>query len=464
MFAVIYQIPARPGVGMIDVAGRPLVERQLQWLRAAGCERVALEVGTEPECGALARFLDENEALRADVSLVLSRRPLGPREIARRAGHSSGAPFIALPADVLGDGDLTLLFRAASSGGALALADPPPLPGVELEAGIVRLIGDRYEHPAVVEGAGWAARVGSPREAMAIGSAALLGRLPCEGGGHVWSIQVHASEVAPGIWLARGARVDPAAEIVAPVLIGPEAVIRAGARVGPDAFIGERAVIEADAWVVGSIVKAGTIVGEGLLLRSCVVSPMGVTELDNGTTAPLEDSLLIGGVRARAAASWASRLIALAALIVVAPAAALVVLARAAIGLPSVEARSAPRRGLERRWHEGVTGFWLADVAPRLFDVVRGTRVLVGVDPALPDAPGISAGLVNDAMEAPWGVINVERALVPEGGDLETRMRGRAWYAHAKSPGIDVGLLLRLAASFVFAPAGGALSKDEAER
>jgi hypothetical protein len=445
MFAVIYQVPVRPGAGMVRVAGRPLLERQLQWLRAAGCQRVAVEIGVDPESSALAAWLSEQEALSADVTLVLAPRPLGPRDVAIRAGFPVGAPFIAVPGDVLGDGDLTLLFRSANGGGSWAMTEPPEGATPPLEAGTVRLFGPRSEHPKIITGAGWTARVGTEREAMALGAAALLGKLPEAGGDHVWPIQIHASEVAPGIWVSRGAKVDPRATLVAPVIVGPGAIVRAGARVGPRAFIEERAVIEAGATVEDASVEAGTIVGEGLLLRSCVASPEGVTELSNGVTAPLEDSLLIGRRSKRVETKWPVRLLALAALAVLSPLLAVVYLARAALGRPSWRAVTAPRRRGAQVLYEGVTGIGLVDLAPRLFDVVRGARALVGVMPsAADDATGLSPGLVLDALEAPPGAIDVERALVPEGGDLETRLRGRAWYAQAKSPRVDMELLKRL--------------------
>jgi hypothetical protein len=445
MFAVIYQVPARPGAGMVRVAGRPLLERQLQWLRAAGCQRVAVEIGVDPESSALAAWLSEQEALGADVALVLAPRPLGPRDVAMRAGFPVGAPFIAVPSDVLGDGDLTLLFRSANPGGAWAMTEPPEGVDAPLESGTVRLMKPGGEHPKIITGAGWTARVGTVREAMALGGAALLGKLPEVGGDHVWPIQIHASEVAPGIWVSRGAKVDPNASLVAPVLVGPNAIVRAGARVGPRAFIEERAVIEAGATVEDASVEAGTIVGEGLLLRSCVASPEGVTELSNGMMAPLEDSLLIGRRSRRVEAMWPVRLLALSALLVFSPVIGAAYLARAAFGRRSWRAVTAPRRRGAQVLYEGMTGISVLDLAPRLFDVVRGARALVGVAPSsADDATGLSPGLVLDALSAPPGAIDVERALVPEDGDLETRMRGRAWYAQAKSPRVDMELLKRL--------------------
>lgn len=447
MFAVIYQVPGRSGVGMIQVAGRPLIERQLQWLRAAGCDRVALEIGGHTTSGDLARWVAEQEALGADVSVVLSPRPLGARQVAQRAGFPPGAPFLAIPSDLLGDGDLTLLFRAANGGGAWAITEPPSDLSHALESGTVRLLGPRSEHPRIADGAGWTARIGSVRDAMALGSAALLKKLPPHGGEHVWPVQIHASEIEPGIWVSRGARIDPSAKLIAPVLIGHDAVIRAGARVGPDAFIGERAVIEMGAAVSDATVEPGTIVGEGVELLSCVASPKRVTALDGGQSAPLEDSLLIAPRDQRMYACPAVRLLALVALAIVGPLALFVYLARAALRRPSWRTQLTLGKDGALRLHEGVTGIGFIDAVPRLWDVVRGRRSMVGMVTPPAAADGISAGLLLDAMSAPYGVLNVEPALVPDAGnDLATRLRGRAWYAHAKSLRVDFELVKRLMA------------------
>lgn len=444
MFAVIYQVTTRPGVGMLSVAGRPLIERQLQWLRAVGCQRVALEIGTDPESSELARWISEKEALAADVIMVLASHPLGAAEVAQRAGFPLGVPFLAVPADVIGDGDLTLLFRQANTSGAWALTEPPEGTPHPLEAGVVRLLGPRREHPKIVDGAGWTARVRTVREGMSLGSAALMKRLPAQGGVHAWGIQIHASEIEPGIWVARGASVDPGAKLKAPVLIGAEAIVRAGAQVGPDAFIGDRAVIEADAVVTDATVEPGTIVGEGVELRGCIASPLSVTELSGGTSAPLEDSLLIGHRDRRPGAPLGSRIAALALLFVLLLPASLVYLGRALFGLASWRSERLLDKEGPVRLRIGTTGVGVVDLVPRLFDVLRGTRALFGVASPATAADGISPGLLVDAMSAPYGAIDIEPALVPDGGDLEMRLRGRAWYAHAKSRSVDLTLLKSL--------------------
>jgi NDP-sugar pyrophosphorylase family protein len=429
---------------MLSIAGRPLIERQLQWLRAVGCHRVALEIGTDPESSELACWLSEKEALGADVAIVLASRPLGAAEVAQRAGFPPGVPYLAVPGDVIGDGDLTLLYRVANASGAWAMTSPPEGTPHPLESGVVRLIGARREHPKIVDGAGWTARVRTVREAMTLGSAALMKRLPEQGGPHAWCIQMHASEIEPGIWIARGATVDPGAKLTAPVLIGTDAIVRSGAQVGPDAFIGDRAVIEADAVVADATVEPGTIVGEGMELRGCVASPWSVTELAGGESASLEDSLLIGHRDRRPKAPLPSRAAALALLFVLLLPASFVYLARMLFGLSSWKSERFFSKHGPVRLRDGTTGIGFVDLVPRLFDVLHGFRSLLGVATPVSASDGISPGLLVDALSAPFGAIDIEPALVPEGGDLEVRLRGRAWYAHAKSRSVDLTLLKSL--------------------
>jgi NDP-sugar pyrophosphorylase family protein len=429
---------------MLSIAGRPLIERQLQWLRAVGCQRVALEIGTDPSSSELACWLSEKEALGADVTLVLASHPLGAAEVAQRAGFPPGVSYLAVPGDVIGDGDLTLLYRSANASGAWAMTNPPEGTPHPLESGVVRLLGPRREHPKIVDGAGWTARIKTVRDAMTLGSAALMKHLPEEGGPHAWCIQMHASEIEPGIWIARGATVDPGAKLTAPVLIGTDAIVRAGAQVGPDAFIGDRAVIEADAVVADATVEPGTIVGEGMELRGCVASPWSVTELSGGESASLEDSLLIGHRDRRPKAPLASRAAALALLFVLLLPASFVYLGRLLFGLSSWKSERLFSKHGPVRLRNGTTGIGFVDLVPRLFDVLHGCRSLLGVATPVTASDGISPGLLVDALSAPFGAIDIEPALVPEGGDLEVRLRGRAWYAHAKSRSVDLTLLKSL--------------------
>lgn len=73
--------------------------------------------------------------------------------------------------------------------------------------------------------------------------------------------RVRVSEIRPGIWVGRRARISPRATLVAPCWIGDQAYIGERAVVGRGAVIEDRAVVETGAQVLESYVAPDTFVG-----------------------------------------------------------------------------------------------------------------------------------------------------------------------------------------------------------
>jgi mannose-1-phosphate guanylyltransferase len=67
----------------------------------------------------------------------------------------------------------------------------------------------------------------------------------------------------PGVWVARGAHVDPGAALEAPVWVGEGARIEAGAEVGPEAVIGAACRVAAGARVARAVLWEGTVLAPG---------------------------------------------------------------------------------------------------------------------------------------------------------------------------------------------------------
>jgi len=291
MFAVIHPSSPVPSVGMLPVAGRPLVTRQLQWLRAAGCERVAVALGRD---GAeLRRWLSEHDALGRAVTLVDVGLPCDARAVARAAGFPADAPLLALPDDVLPFCDPARLFAAPGTASLLAaLAPPAALVGL-LSGGVIGVLAPDDDRPTTVRLLGEAVRIASLAEAMAVGFAALSHALPPLAGAGSAPFPVHAAEVAPGVWLARGAVIQRGAFIEAPVLLGPGAMVRAGARVGPRVCLGERAVVEAAVALRDALVQRGTIIGEELTAEHVVLGPSGIVDFRTGARLRVDDPLVL---------------------------------------------------------------------------------------------------------------------------------------------------------------------------
>ncbi|KYF57956.1 hypothetical protein BE08_15015, partial [Sorangium cellulosum] len=65
MYAIIARVAESPDAGLFSIAGRPLVSRQLQWLREIQCRRVAVQIGADAASMAVAAWLSEHDALGA---------------------------------------------------------------------------------------------------------------------------------------------------------------------------------------------------------------------------------------------------------------------------------------------------------------------------------------------------------------------------------------------------------------
>ena len=100
MCALIHEVEGHVGVGALDVAGRPLLVRQLQYLRDLGIEDVFVELAEGPDALERALLLLGSDPLTARVQVIPSASPLGVRELARRAGCAENELFLSLPASL----------------------------------------------------------------------------------------------------------------------------------------------------------------------------------------------------------------------------------------------------------------------------------------------------------------------------------------------------------------------------
>lgn len=415
MRALIYEAPDAPGAGALEIAGQPLLVRQLQWLRGIGIEDVFVEVAAGQRDDRAALLLGADPLVSRCVALP-TPYPLGVEALADRAGLDEEELFLALPADVLVHASFTL----PDSGRSYPLRPPPFAPeaspitlAFRTRAGEVE--SESEPHP------GWALRIAAESDAHALTSAVLAQ----QGEG----VLMHAAEVRPSIWLARGARVSEDATLVPPILLGPDARVFAKARVGPNVIVGRAAVIERDAVLSDVSIAAETLVGEGARIRQAHVEPTGFTSFVDGTRTEVDDPLLLASARIRPASlgprSAGLALLTLLGLLWVIPA-----LARALLGKSSVKTLRFQRTTL----HVGKLGIPLLDLVPALYDVVYGTRDLVGVaDPAL---------LASAASDTPLrvGAIDISRALAPAATPSTLRAMWR-WYLKNKCRSLDRALL-----------------------
>jgi len=292
MLAVIHRPPPSRGTGALALAGPPVVIRQLQWLHDLGSERVAIELGQDERGERVRRLVSEQKVLSRGVVFVPTATPLSPRALGETAGFAAETRWLALPESVVGNADLTRLFRRRSVEGTLVGRLTPPKTGGPFSPAEVHLTGPRPGPVTVESLPGWGTLIETPDMALQLACEALLGRL---------SLVLHAAETRPGVWVARGARIDDGAELRPPVLIGARARVCGQARVGPGVLIGSRALIEPRARLEQALVEDDTIVGEGLVVREHIATPWGLIPLKEGSDLlPRREPLL--------AARWASLL------------------------------------------------------------------------------------------------------------------------------------------------------------
>jgi mannose-1-phosphate guanylyltransferase/phosphomannomutase len=84
-------------------------------------------------------------------------------------------------------------------------------------------------------------------------------------------LDLPGEQMTEGVWVGEDARVDPQAELMAPVLIGHGCSIGAGARVGPLTVVGDNCVIEAGVQVEHSVVWSGAYLGHGARVKAATV-------------------------------------------------------------------------------------------------------------------------------------------------------------------------------------------------
>ncbi len=258
--------------GLIPIAGRPMLLRQLDWCRSAGSRDIAIEI-CRGDCAEQVHSMLTDDAFGRDAHYIFSEVPLGPVELAAQVGFE--LPVLALSSRVLGDGDLAEIYKKARLiGGSLSLPAPPPLSGRLLD-GHIHVIEQPTDtiparHPHQVSGLGWGVYIVDHEDALTLAHAVLLNELPMSDEQHRWPIAVPGCQWKPGVWVGRGATIHRAAVCRPPVFVGPGAVIGHGAEVGPDVQLGAGAAIAPGATVRRSFIAGDTVVRKGAHIDGAV--------------------------------------------------------------------------------------------------------------------------------------------------------------------------------------------------
>ncbi len=136
-------------------------------------------------------------------------------------------------------------------------------------------------------------------------------------------LMLSATEVEPGMWLARNVSLHPTAELIAPVYIGENCRIGMRTQLGPNTVVGHNCVLDARCAATNSVIFPGSYVGEGLELEDVIIDKNLFVNVRLGAVAAVTDDFILGslaGKQIRAELGrWVSRAAAVALLAVTWP-------------------------------------------------------------------------------------------------------------------------------------------------
>lgn len=299
---------------IVPLLNRPFLRYQLALLRQHGVTDIVLSCSYRVEDVRAAMGTGDEAGVR--LRYALEAEPLGTAGGVRNAADLAGGRLIVLNGDILTDADLGAVLRVHEAREARAticlirVSDPTAYGLVEttadgairrflekprpeevttdlvnagiyiLEADLVRripagravsiereffpgLLHDGVRCLGVPLGDAYWRDIGSPGAYREAQLDLLRGRVATR--------LAPAGEPRDGCWVGAGARIEPAATLRRPAVIGAGVRVEAGARLGPLAVIGDGSRIGAGARVEGAILWERVEVGEGAVLRDCIV-------------------------------------------------------------------------------------------------------------------------------------------------------------------------------------------------
>ncbi len=302
---------AKPVVPLLN---RPFLAYQLALLREHGVTDVILACAYRVDDVRAA--LGEAEHLGVRLRYVIEAEPLGTGGGIRNAADLTSGTVFVLNGDVLTDADLSAMRAFHEARGSKTtiflhpMLDPRPYGLVEtapdgrlerfrekpgpdeaiatntinagvylIDAALLALIPSRrvvsiereFFPGLIADGVpcyGWTADaywrdIGSPAAYRAAQVDLLAG--------DVKTPLVPPGDLRDGCWVDPSAFVATGARLEAPSVVGVEASVQVGARVGPLTVLGERARVGPGARVEGAVLWERVEVGEGSVLRDCVV-------------------------------------------------------------------------------------------------------------------------------------------------------------------------------------------------
>jgi mannose-1-phosphate guanylyltransferase len=281
----------KPALTLVD---RPFLAYMVEWLAGHGVEEIVLACGFLPDV--LRAELGEDEHGGVRLTYVVEPEPRGTAGAIRFAadalGERLGERFLALNGDVLADLDLGALLRSHEERGAqasiaLCEVEDSSAYGLVSTAGDGAVLEFREKTGEQVPGAINAGAYVLERSLLDLippGEQVSIERqvfprlvgdglyaLPLAG---YWMDFGTPERYLQATWDILEQRVATRVRPTAPGLfVDPEAEVATAATVGPRAVVGPGARVEAGASVTGSVLLAGSSVGEGASIAGSILAP-----------------------------------------------------------------------------------------------------------------------------------------------------------------------------------------------
>src|SRR5580692_3716123 len=297
---------------MLPMANRPMMEHVVNLLRQHGFEDIVVTVAFM--ANAIRSYFGDGSEFGVRMVYATEETPLGTAGSVRNARDELDERFVVISGDVLTDLDLTTLVTHHESKGALATialkaVDNPLEFGIVItrdDGSIERFLekptwgqvfsdtintGIYVLEPEIFDFIPEGRAVDFSEEVF---PAVLEAEKPLFGyvAGGYWedvgtldaylrshqdildenvAVQISGFSLRPGVWLGKGAELDPTAEVRRPVIIGDNCHVGAGGVLGSYTVIGANARIGDNASLERTVVHDNVFLGAGVRLDGCVL-------------------------------------------------------------------------------------------------------------------------------------------------------------------------------------------------
>jgi len=313
---------------LLPVVNRPVMEHVLRLLRRHGFTEVVVTV--QFLASLVRNYFGDGEELGMALTYATEEEPLGTAGSVKNAEAAlADETFLVISGDALTDIDLTALVEFHREKHALVtvcltrVSDPLEF-GITIvddhgrvqrflekptwgqvftdtvNTGIYVMEPEVFDYVAAGQSVDWSGEV-LPRlieEGRAVygyiadGYWEDIGTLQSYHKAHAdvlegrVEVDIDGFEIAPGVWVAEGAEVDPQATLKGPLYVGDYAKVEAGAELREYTVLGSNVVVRSGAFLHRAVVHDNVFIGQQANLRGCVVGKntdvMRAVRIDEG--------------------------------------------------------------------------------------------------------------------------------------------------------------------------------------